>query len=82
MSQEDEGALTDGAFVKPLSSHSLTSAGVSMDVLLACWMNGSLMMLTTKPFVALMFAAVSFSGWSGLLRFVTDTETRGGLCVT
>ena len=51
---------TLGSLVKPVSGHSLTSLGVSMEETLAFSMNGSLMMFTVKFLVALMFCVVSF----------------------
>lgn len=53
--------LTLGSLVSPLKAHSLTPGGASMAQLLACAIQGSLMILTVKPLVALMFLAVSLS---------------------
>ena len=50
-----------------------------MQVLLACSMNGSLMILTTKPLVALMLRVVSFKP---LAVDEMDIDMSGGLCVT
>lgn len=60
-------------------SHSLTLGGESIDVILACSMNGSLMMFTTKVLVALMFRAESLRP-PGV--FVKETEMIGGEWVT
>lgn len=72
--------LTLGSFVRPVRGHSLISVGASMHDTFAFSMNGSLMMLTVKPFVALMLPAVSFGPPSG--RAEHETEMIGGLCVT
>ena len=53
--------LTLGSFLNPLIDHSLTLDGLSMQQILACWIQGSLMILTVNPFVALMFRTVSLS---------------------
>jgi hypothetical protein len=53
--------LTLGSFLNPLIDHSLTLGGLSMQHILACWIHGSLMILTVNPLVALMFRTVSLS---------------------
>ena len=53
--------LTLGSFLNPLIGHSLTLRGLSMEHILACRIHGSLMILTVKSFVALMFRTVSLS---------------------
>ena len=72
---------TLGSLVKPVSGHSLTSLGVSMEETFAFSMNGSLMMFTVKPLVSLMFLKVSFSSGSTRLCAI-DTDKTGGKWVT
>ena len=69
---------TLGALVSPLKGHSLTSGGLSTQVLLACSTNGSLMMLTVNCLVALIFREVSLFVKPLLGWLLTETETTGG----
>ena len=73
---------TEGALVKPLRSHSLTSAGASTLHAFALCTNGSLMRFTVKPFVARMLAAVSFNPLGVFVLCRTPMETTGGSPVT
>ena len=59
--EKKKNRLTLGSFLNPLIDHSLTLGGLSMQHILACWIHGSLMMLTVNSFVALMFLTVSLS---------------------
>ena len=70
---------TLGSFVRPLTSHSSTSGGASIAHMLALLTQGSLMMFTVKPLVALMLCAVSFSEPVGLAE--QETDIIAGLCV-
>lgn len=72
-------ALTLGAFVSPLSSHSLTSGGALMHAALACSTQGSLIIFTVKPFPDLMLFVLSFACSGPLLIAM---EIVGGLDVT
>jgi hypothetical protein len=71
--------LTLRAIVKPLSSHSFTSAGASTDVTFAASTNGSLTMLIVNSFVVIVFSRLSLS-----LLGDKENETlrSGGLCAT
>lgn len=53
--------LTLGSLVSPLMGHSLKSSGALIEHTLACSTQGSLIMLTVKPFVARIFADVSLT---------------------
>ena len=61
--------------MRPLTSHSSTCFGASIEQAFAASRNGSLMMFTVKFFVARMFAAVSLNF---VPMFVIETETSGG----
>lgn len=74
-----DSRLTLRAIVKPLISHSFTSAGASTDVTFAASTNGSLMMLTVNSFVECMFSLLSL-GLEGDKE--KETLRRGGLCAT
>lgn len=80
MDSAQSEVLTLGSLVRPVSGHSLKSVGASIHETFAFSMNGSLMIFTVKPFVALMLPAVSFGPPSG--RAEHETEIIGGLCVT
>lgn len=69
------GGRTLGSLVSPLTGHSPTSAGASMEHMFACSTQASLIILTVNPFVALMFRAVSFRP-PGLLEH--EMERIGG----
>ena len=47
-----------------------------MQNILACWIHGSLMILTVNPFVALMFRAVSLS--PDVLERIHEKDMTGG----
>lgn len=70
--------LTLFSLVNPLAGHSPTPSGESIDVILALSIQGSLMMFTVKPLVALMLLVVSLS--RGLL--LQDMDIVGGLAAT
>jgi hypothetical protein len=76
--ETENNRLALSAIVKPLNTHSLLSAGASMEQAFACWMNASLMIFTVKPtpFFApsIMLAAVSLNltGDDDLLEHAID----------
>jgi hypothetical protein len=67
--------LTLGSFLNPLIDHSLTLGEQSMQHILACWIHGSLMILTVNSFVALMFRTVSLS--PDVVRILEKDMTGG-----
>lgn len=71
-----DASPTLGSWVKPLTSHSLTSAGEFRAVALAALTNGSLMMLTVNSLVSKMFSRVSLGRLEGKLN---EMLTKGGL---
>ena len=65
--------------VSPLSVHSLTSGGASIEVTFALATKGSLMMFTVNSFVARMLFVVSFTRGG---PFMSEIEMTGGATET
>ena len=73
--------LTLESLVSPLSGHSLTFGGASIEVALACSRKGSLMMLTTKPPVLFLTLLVVSLGRPGVALRHEKATTGGQLLI-